>query len=355
MDFGISFPSYIRAYHDAKMAEDYGFSHAWFYDSHMLFSDVYVAMALAAEHTRHIKIGSMVSILGNRIAPITAHSIATVNELAPGRVILGVGTGFGARNAMGMPPTSLKTMREHIAVIRDLLSNKEATYREGDIERHIRFLHQPDGYINLRDDIPIYMAANGPKGLALTGELADGWVTVGLDPEYVSSSINKINRVREGHSDKPLYTVNVTSGCVLRPGEDITSARVAQQVGPYAILALHTNWDPKEMSIGPFAPPAIAPLAQQYFDEHVMQMDTPMDRRYQEMHAGHLMYLRKGEDKYLSPELLKLTTLTGSPGDIIDRIHALADVGVSNITLNVCGTDARALIREFGNEIIPRV
>ena len=60
MDFGITFPSYIRAYHDAKLAEDYGFSHAWFYDSQMCYSDVYAAMALAAEHTRYLKIGTLI-------------------------------------------------------------------------------------------------------------------------------------------------------------------------------------------------------------------------------------------------------------------------------------------------------
>ena len=63
MDFGITFPSYIRAYHDAKMAEDYGFSHAWFYDSQMCYSDVYASMALTAEHTptrieRHSRTGT---------------------------------------------------------------------------------------------------------------------------------------------------------------------------------------------------------------------------------------------------------------------------------------------------------
>ena len=104
MDFGITFPSYIRAYHDVKMAEEYGFTHAWFYDSQMCYSDVYATMALAAEHSRYIKLGTLVSILGNRIAPVTAHSIATINELAPGRVILGVGSGFTGRNVMGMPP-----------------------------------------------------------------------------------------------------------------------------------------------------------------------------------------------------------------------------------------------------------
>jgi alkanesulfonate monooxygenase SsuD/methylene tetrahydromethanopterin reductase-like flavin-dependent oxidoreductase (luciferase family) len=357
MDFGITFPSYIRAYHDARMAEDYGFSHAWFYDSQMCYSDVYAAMALTAEHTRSLKLGTLVSILGNRIAPVTAHSIATINELAPGRVILGVGTGFTGRNVMGMPPIKLKTMREHVEVIRALLAGGEARYREGDIERDIRFLHQDHGYINVRDHIPIHMASNGPKALKMVGEIADGWVTIGLDPQHIRDSIGQIKSAASavGRRMDSVYTTNLTSGCVLRPGESIMSPRVIKQIGPSAILLLHTNWDAKEMKIGPFAPPALAPLAKQYFEEYIMKMQTPLAKRYQEMHLGHLAFLREGEEKYLTPELIKLATLTGTPGEIIDRIHQLEDAGITNIALNVCGTDGRQMIREFGNEVIAKL
>lgn len=320
----------------------------------MCYSDVYASMALAAEHTRYLKIGSLVSILGNRIAPVTAHSIATINELAPGRAILGVGTGFTGRNVMGMSPTKLKTMREEIGVIRALLSGDEALYKEGDIERQIKFLHPDHGYINVADSIPIHMASNEPKALKMVGELCDGWVTIGLNCEHISGSIAQIKDGAKaaGRPMDTVYTTNLTTGCVLRPGESMTSPRVLSRVGPYAILLLHTNWDPKEMKVGPFAPPEVAPLAKRYFDDHIMRMKTPLDKRFQEMHLGHLVFLRPGEEKYVSPELVKLSTLTGTPGEIIDRIHELEDAGVTNLALNVCGTDGRELIREFGNEVI---
>ena len=357
MDFGITFPSYIRAYHDAKLAEDYGFSHAWFYDSQMCYSDVYAAMALAAEHTRYLKIGTLVSILGNRIAPVTAHSIATINELAPGRTILGVGTGFTGRNVMGMPPIKLKTMKEEVGVIRKLISGKETKYQEGKIVRSIRFLNPTGGYINVKDNIPIHMASNGPKALELVGEIADGWVTIGLDADHISNGVKTIKKAAKafGRSLEAVYTTNLTSGCILRPGEDIMSPRVIQQVGPFAILMLHTNWSSENMSVGPFSPPQFAKKAKKYFDQHIMKMKTPMKKRYQEMHKGHLTFLQEGEEKYLSPELIKASTLTGEAGEVRDRIRQLEDAGVTNIALNVCGTDGRQLIREFGNEVISKL
>jgi len=356
MEFGISFPSYIRAYEDARMAEDYGFSHAWFYDSQMCYSDVYATMALCAHHTRSIKLGTFVSILGNRIAPVTAHSIATINELAPGRVILGVGTGFTGRNVMGMPPVPMKTMREHIGNIRELLQGRETLYREGDRARHIRFLHPDHGYINVRDEIPIHLASNGPKALQMVGELGDGWITIGLDPAMISAGVARIKQsaLDAGRDLAQLYCSNLTSACVLRRGESITSPRVIRQIGPMAILLLHTNWDPVDMKVGPFAPPVVAAAARRYFDEHIMQMKTPLDRRFQEMHLGHLVFMRPGEEAFLTPELIKTATLTGTGPEIIDRIRALEAAGVTNIALNVCGTDARAMIREFGREVIDR-
>src|SRR5438552_17141750 len=90
MHFGIAFPSYIDAWRDCEVAEAASFSHAWFYDTQLLCSDVYATMALAAEHTRTMVLGTLVAIPSNRIAPVTASAIATINAIAPGRVVLGL-------------------------------------------------------------------------------------------------------------------------------------------------------------------------------------------------------------------------------------------------------------------------
>jgi 5,10-methylenetetrahydromethanopterin reductase len=72
MHFGIAFPTYVDAWRDAEIAEANGFTHAWFYDSQLLYSDVWASMALAAEHTRSMILGTLVAIPTNRIAPVTA-------------------------------------------------------------------------------------------------------------------------------------------------------------------------------------------------------------------------------------------------------------------------------------------
>src|SRR5689334_18736796 len=114
MEFGIAFPSWIEAWRDCEVAEASGFTHAWFYDTQLLCSDVYATMALAAEHTKTLKLGTLVAIPSNRIAPVTASAIATINALAPGRVVLGLGTGFTGRNTMGLPPLPVKQLVEYV-------------------------------------------------------------------------------------------------------------------------------------------------------------------------------------------------------------------------------------------------
>ena len=110
MDYGIGIPSYIDAWREVQAAEEAGFTHAWFYDSQLIYSDVYATMALAAQNTSRIRLGTLVAIPSNRIAPVTASAIATINYLAPGRAILGGGTGFTGRNTMGLPALSRSTL-----------------------------------------------------------------------------------------------------------------------------------------------------------------------------------------------------------------------------------------------------
>jgi 5,10-methylenetetrahydromethanopterin reductase len=184
MQFGIAFPSYIEAWKDCEVAEASGFSHAWFYDTQLLCSDVYATMALAAEHTRAMTLGTLVAIPSNRIAPVTASAAATINALAPGRVVLGIGTGFTGRNTMGMPALPVARMTKYIEQVRGLLAGEDVLYKEGRYERWIRLLttDRKIGCINIDDEIPIHIAANAPKALASVGTTGDGWITVARGP-----------------------------------------------------------------------------------------------------------------------------------------------------------------------------
>ena len=174
MDFSITFASYPDCWKEAQLAEEHGFANAWFYDTQLHYSDVYACMALAADRTSRIRLGTQVSIPSLRIAPTTATAIATINALAPGRVVLGIGVGgFSVRRSMGLKPLRVAGVKEYVRQVRGLLAGEDVLYREGKEERWIRLLHPDQGYLNLQDRIPIYIAANGPKMLEATGELGE--------------------------------------------------------------------------------------------------------------------------------------------------------------------------------------
>src|SRR5260221_8736238 len=130
MDFGVCVLAKPQTCaQQAKLAEEQGFSQVWISDTQMMAGDPYVCLALIAQHTTRITLGSGVSVVGTRIPPVTANSIATINQLAPGRVILGMGAGNSAWRAMGMAPRSLRELRDHVRVIRGLLRGEEVEYQ----------------------------------------------------------------------------------------------------------------------------------------------------------------------------------------------------------------------------------
>jgi 5,10-methylenetetrahydromethanopterin reductase len=243
--------------------------------------------------------------LNNRIAPVTAHSIATINQMAPGRVILGIGTGFTGRNMMGLPPVPLASLREHVNMCRALLNGEEVLYREGKRERWIRLMNPAGGYINIKDPIPIIIAAQGPKALELAGEVGDGWVALSSDlPSFQQNLATVRGSAQRAH--KPVDNLSATmfcAACVLRPGEPLTSPRVLQWVGPIAAMALHRLWE--SSALASQLPPTLAPLAERYRTEYVDKLDLPADRRYMKVHGGHLMYVNPGEEPFLTADFVE--------------------------------------------------
>ena len=360
MDYGIGIPSYIDAWREVQAAEEAGFTHAWFYDSQLIYSDVYATMALAAEHTNRIKLGTLVAIPSNRIAPVTASAIATINKLAPGRVILAMGTGYTGRNTMGLPAITLKELREYTLQIQGLLQGEDVLFREGEKERWIRLMHaDKEEFINIKDPISVYIAANGPRGQEVVGELADGWVTTlriqrSLDPE-IATICGAAGRA--GRSTEKPYTVALSFGCVLRDGESLDSERVMARVGPSLVPGLHAQW---EAGFGPGANLGMRPDGEMadpfntYIQGYAEVNGTASDRLYLDAHRGHMVFLKPEEKQFVTQEAIS-RTLTGTGPEIIEKLEEMEANGVDNVAISVTDAQgARDLIQDFGREVIAK-
>ena len=362
MHFGIAFPSWIQAWRDCEIAEAEGFTHAWFYDTQLLCSDVYATMALAAEHTTTMKLGTLVAIPSNRIAPVTASAIAPINAIAPGRVILGVGTGFTGRNTMGLPPLPVARMVEYVDQVRGLLAGEDVLFREGRHERWIRLLSKDRsvGCINLDDPIPIHIAANAPKALAACGQAGDGWITVAQDVAGLEAGRRAVEDAakvsgRTFPGDKP-YTTMLTTGCILRPGEDFSSERIVRRVGPVTVVGVHAIWESSRGGHGfGLVNDDLAEAFDDYIEGYAAGIGSAPDRRYLDVHEGHMMYLKRGEERFVIPEMIPILSLTGTEDEVLERCRTLAAAGVDNLALQAVPGMGRELIEEFGRKVIRRL
>lgn len=371
MDYGIGIPSYIEAWREVKAAEEAGFTHAWFFDSQLIYSDVWATMALAAQHTTRIKLGTLVAIPSNRLAPVTAAAAASINKLAPGRVIVGLGTGYTGRNTMGLPALTMDEFEEYALQVKGLLAGDDVLLREGSRERWIRLIHSKpnsgrDEFFNIEDPIPVMLAANGPRGQKITGEISDGWITTARSasvpdglPRVMAAAEASGNNFDKfgGHGAKPYVTV-LSSACVLREGESLSSERVIANVGPTLIPGVHAMW---ERDYGPgsnlgMSNPGIAADYDRYIREYgdSRPNPTPDDRRYLDAHEGHYVYLKDGEERFVSPEMIG-RTLTGTPDEISRKLDDLEVMGVNNVALAAVNRQAaRDLIADFGEQVIRR-
>src|SRR3979409_1013556 len=163
MDCGIALPTAADSWRVTKEAEELGFTHAWFYDTQMLSADCFVAMGAAAVHTRRIRLGTGVLVPSNRIAPVTANAIATLNQLAPGRIDFGVGTGFTARRAMGFGAMKIKDMETYIAQVYGLLRGEIVEFEMEGQRKKIRFLNPELPLFNTKDPIKLHLSAFGTR------------------------------------------------------------------------------------------------------------------------------------------------------------------------------------------------
>jgi 5,10-methylenetetrahydromethanopterin reductase len=332
MEFGIALASNVDAWKTVKRAEELGFSHAWFYDSQLLAPDIFVSMALAAEHTSKIKLASGVIVPTNRIAPACANGLATLNKLAPGRIIFGVGTGFTARNTMGLGPMKLSEMREYIRVVYGLLKGEMVEWEHENQRRKIRFLNPEFGMINLTDRIPLHISAFAPKARKLTAEIADGWITFTASPHRAAHDAEALAQAcREAKRDpQSLYKTTFALGCVLGAGESATGARAKAQAGPMAVVTLHGM---VEGTIPGVLPPEIQKLAAAYREQHATYQ--PADAKYIQMHKMHLLGVRPEEEKFLTDELIRITTFTATESELRERLQAIKQAGYNHFVIQL--------------------
>jgi alkanesulfonate monooxygenase SsuD/methylene tetrahydromethanopterin reductase-like flavin-dependent oxidoreductase (luciferase family) len=336
MDFGINLATSADSWKVVKRAEELGYARAWFYDTQLLNADMFVAMGAAAVQTSKIRLATGVLIPSNRIAPVAASALASLNALAPGRIDFGISTGFTARRTMGLGPVKLGDMRDYIAIVQRLLAGDTLDWTFEGKRRTIRFLSPEIGVVNMKDPIPLHISALGPRGRKLTAELGAGWIYATGHMGAAKAAIADMLAAWRAAGVDPAGRVATafTGGCVVQDGEAFDSARVKAQAGPHATIALHNLVEVEEFgNMGRSVPPHLAPLLERY--RQIYQKYEPADARYLSNHRGHLMFLRPEEHEVCTPALIRTLTFTATKPELQGRLRELKAMGYTHFSIHI--------------------
>ena len=336
MDYAINLATAADSWKVVKRAEELGFARAWFFDTQLLNADVFVAMAAAAMQTTKIKLATGVLIPSNRIAPVTANALASLNSLAPGRICFGVATGFTARRTMGVGAMKLADTKDYIEVVRDLLDLKTVDWPFEGKSRKIKFLNPDLELINTKDDIPIHFSAFGPKGRRLAAELGLNWIIPGRDMERTKAAYEDMQTAwaEAGREAVDLYSTVQTTGCILGEGEAYDSPRAKLQAGPAAAMIFHDLVEADAFgSLGFGVPDHLKPTFEKY--QELYASYRPEDARYLSVHRGHLMFLRPEEEALIDGDLIRATSFTGPAQELRERVRALRELGFNEFSVHI--------------------
>jgi 5,10-methylenetetrahydromethanopterin reductase len=309
MEISCAFATSMDTPEHVVLAESLGYHRAWLYDSPALYPEVFMTLARCAERTTRIGLGPGVLIPSLRHPMTAASSIAALEALAPGRVAIGVGSGFTGRHTLGKRPLAWATVSNYVRTVQALLRGEQTEWDGAVIE----MLH-PEGFGAPRPvGVPWVVGVQGPKGQAVAHEVGDG--AFSLFPV-------------EGFD----WMVQLAFGTVLDEGEDAGSARAIDAAGPAVAVLLHGSYEQ-----GAALDPGWA-----------AQIDALDERtRHLAVHDRHLISVTERDRPYITGELTTAFTYTGSPAEIGEKLAGAAGGGVTEIAYQPAGPDIERELRAF--------
>ena len=299
------------------LAEDLGYQQAWVYDVPISFADTGITLGMAAARTTDIQLGVSVFTPHLRHLTMNAALIAHLATVAPGRFNAGVGVGLTSAAYLGRPPSKWADLENYVMGLRTLLAGGEVEW-EGTI---VSLMHGPATGITFPIEVPMWVAAHGPKGFATATNLGAGVVTAPI----------------HGRNPVPFDGLcNLTyAGTVLEEGEPIDSPRVTEAAGPGASLALH---------LGEYGPLAGMEEAIGYATA-IAAVDAR--RRHLEFFRGHLIEPNAIDRRFLSAEVIRRGTMTGTALEVAAWLRHLEDAGATGVLYQPAGPDIPRELRAF--------
>ncbi len=331
MDIGVVLqctPPAARVVDLARKAEAYGFKYVWTFDSHILWEEPYVIYSKILNETRNITIGPMVTNPATRDITVTASVFATLNEMYGNRTVIGIGRGDSAVRVTNGKPVSVAVLRQSVLDLKGLVNGESIDYKGNDLR--LPWASE--------SRTPVWVAAYGPKMLALAGEVGDGFILQLADPSIVEWTIKAVKDAAKAVGRNP----DDVKICVAAPAyvtEDIAHARdqlrwFGGMVGNHVAEIVERYGEG-----GGAVPQALTDYIKERkgydYNEHGQAGNTHTD--------------------FVPDEIIDRFCIIGPPEEQIRRLQELKDLGVDQFAVYLQHDDKDHTLSEYGEKIIPAV
>lgn len=324
-------PPSARVVDLAKKAEAYGFTYVWAFDSHILWQEPFPIFAQILAETRNVIVGPMVTNPATRDWTVTASLFATLNEMYGNRTVIGIGRGDSAVRVTNGKPTTLATLRESIHVIRELANGRSVNYKDSELRLPWAGKSRAE----------VWVAAYGPKALALTGEVGDGFILQLADPSITEWTIKAVRDAAAAAGRDP-KSVKI---CVAAPAyaTDGTEAGLAHGLE-------QCRW------FGGMVGNHVADIVERYGDS------APVPKALTDYIKGRQGYDYNEHGKagnshtnFVPDEIINRFCIVGPVEAHIKRLNELRDMGVDQFSVYLQHDAKDETLRAYGEKVIPAI
>lgn len=336
MDFGLVLqtdPPASQVISLMKRAERNGFRYGWTFDSAVLWQEPFVIYSQILANTQKLHIGPMVTNPGTRTWEVTASTFATLNDMYGNRTVCGIGRGDSAMRVAGRAPNTLARLGEAIEVIRDLAEGREAVV-DGN---PLRIPWIKDGRL------PVWMAAYGPKALALTGQKADGFILQLADPFLTEWMVKSVRQAAtEAGRDPASITICVAAPAYVTADDSAAALAHARD---------QCRW------FGGMVGNHVADLVSRYGEHSGMVPDalTEYIKARQGYDYSHHGRAGNPSTDFVPDEIVDRFCLLGPVEAHIEKLRALRDLGVDQFAVYDMHDARETVIDAYGRHVIPAI
>ena len=320
-------PPVSRVLELARRAEANGFTHGWTFDSHVLWQEAFVVYTLMLAETERMIVGPMVSNPGTRDWTVLASMFATLDQHFGPRTILGMGRGDSALRVIGRSPKTLAETEDSIRVIKGLVAGEEVDYKD----TPVRFPWVADGR-----DLPVWVAAYGPRMLDMTGRIADGFILQLADPQILAWTVETVKAAASDAGRNPdSLTIAVVAPAYV--GDDLPHQR--EQL----------RW------FGGMVANHVVDLVERYGEDEskvpkALSEYIEARQAYDYKHHGKAM---NPTTEFVSDEIVDRFCILGPAENHIAKLEELRALGVSHFGLYLMHDDQEGTLDAYGTSVIP--